>query len=61
MDPFGAFFCAQTACNALVHIHIARVLQHLDAETPFTARNLLDVAQGEQLDILMPADLDQFG
>jgi hypothetical protein len=60
-DLFGAFFCAQTACDALVHVHITRTLYHLDTEKTFPTRNLLDVTQGEQLNIVMPADLDQFG
>jgi hypothetical protein len=37
------------------------MLPDLDGESAFTARHLLDLAQGEQLDIGMPADLDQFG
>jgi hypothetical protein len=37
------------------------VLQHLDREKTFPARNLADFTQGEQFDIVMPADLDQFG
>jgi hypothetical protein len=61
MDLLWAFFRAQTARNALVHLHIARVLQHLDGEKTFMARNVSDLTLGEQLDIGMPADLDQFG
>jgi hypothetical protein len=36
------------------------MLQYFDGESAFTARHLLDLAQGEQFDIGMPADLDQF-
>jgi hypothetical protein len=36
------------------------VLDELDLEVPRLTRDLLDLAEGSQLDVQMPADLDQF-
>ena len=58
---FGTFFSTHTACDTFVHIHIARLLNDPDGEIPFLSGNLLDFRQGNQLDINVPADLDQFG
>jgi hypothetical protein len=37
------------------------VLQELDGEIPRRARDVLDFGERSQLNIQMPADLDQFG
>jgi hypothetical protein len=37
------------------------VLQKLDLEVSRLAFDFLDFAEGSQLDVQMPADLDQFG
>jgi hypothetical protein len=37
------------------------MLAYIHVKAAFAARDLLNLAQGEQFDIGMPADLDQFG
>jgi hypothetical protein len=37
------------------------MLPYIHLKAALTARDLLNLAQGEQFDIGMPADLDQFG
>ena len=60
-DLLGAFFRAQAAGDAFVHIHVARLLNDLDGKAALMPGNCPDLAQGEQFDVWMPADLDQFG
>ena len=59
--PFGTLLGAQAAGDALVHVHIARVLENGDREVSLFAGNCGDFGQGEQFDVDVPADLDQFG
>jgi hypothetical protein len=58
---FRAFFSAQTAGNALVHIHVTGMLRHTDLKIPLLPGNAVHFRQGKQLYINVPADLDQFG
>jgi hypothetical protein len=58
---FRAFFSAQTAGNALVHIHVSRMLYYGNLKITGFPGNVIDFRQCKQLDIYMPADLDQFG
>ena len=56
-----AFLGAQAAGNALGHIDIARHLAHLDREITRLAADADDLGRGHDLDVNMPADLDQLG
>ncbi len=46
---------------ALLEVHVARPLADLDLEMPWLAADLLDVGQGDDLDVLVARGLDQFG
>jgi hypothetical protein len=61
IDLFRAFFGAHAAGDAFFHIHVARLLQNGDRKITFRSRNFRHLRQSEQLDIDVPADLDQFG
>ena len=58
---FRAFFSAQAAGNALVHIHVTGMPGHTNLKIPLFPGNFLYLRQGKQLDVNVPADLDQFG
>jgi hypothetical protein len=58
---FRTFFSAQAAGNALVHIHVTGMLGHTDLKIPLGPGNAGNFRQGQQFDVNVPADLDQFG
>jgi hypothetical protein len=58
---FGAFLCTGTAGDAFFHVHVARVLGQVDLEITGFAGNVFDFGKGQEFDIDVPADLDQFG
>ena len=58
---FGTFFCTYAAGDAFVHVHIAGMLDNGYGKIAFFSRNVFQFRQGEQFDVDMPADLDQFG
>jgi len=60
-DLFGTLFGTFAAGNALALIDIAGMIQDLDLEITGLAADGFDFAEGSQLDVEMPADLDQFG
>jgi hypothetical protein len=56
-----AFPCAETAGNAFLRVHIARGLNYLDFKVALLPGDAFHLGQGEELNVEMPADLDQFG
>jgi hypothetical protein len=58
---FGALLGAGAAADALGDIDVAGVLDQFDLEVPRLTPDLFDFAESSQLDVQMPADLDQFG
>jgi hypothetical protein len=58
---FGTFFSTGPAADALVHPDIAGVFEDLHLEISGGSFHISDFAEGQQFDIEMPADLDQFG
>ena len=56
-----AFLGAETAGDALLHVDIARHLAHLDREIPRLAADPDDLRRSHDLDVNVPADLDQLG
>jgi hypothetical protein len=52
---------AVTAAGAFVDIHEPWVGVDLDPEVALLSLNVLDGAAGEELDVDVPADLDQLG
>ena len=48
---FGAFLGAESAGDALVHVHIARLFGHGDREIAFLSGNLRNFGEGEKLDV----------
>jgi hypothetical protein len=58
---FGALLGAGAAADALGDIDVAGMLDQFDLEIPRFTPDLFDFAEGSQLDVQMPADLDQFG
>jgi hypothetical protein len=61
LDFFGTLLGAGAAADALGDIDVAGVLDQFDLEVPRLTPDLFDFAESSQLDIQMPADLDQFG
>jgi hypothetical protein len=59
-DLFRAFFGAGPAGNALVHVHVSRMLCQGDFKIALFAGYGVYLRQGVQLNIDVPADLDQF-
>ena len=58
---FGALLGAGAAADALGDIDVAGMLDQFDLEIPRLTPDLFDFAESSQLDVQMPADLDQFG
>jgi hypothetical protein len=56
-----ALLGAQAAGDALVHVHVAGGLVQGDREVPLFSLDRGELGEGEQLDVDVPADLDQFG
>ena len=62
IDGFlGALLGAGAAADALGDIDVAGMLDQFDLEVPRLTPDLFDFAESSQLDVQMPADLDQFG
>jgi len=57
----GAFFSAYSAGNTFSHIHIARAFTDGHCKMPSLAFNGFHIRQSDEIDVQMPADLDQFG
>jgi hypothetical protein len=57
----GALLGAGAAADALGNIDVAGMLDQFNFEIPRLTRDVLDFAESSQLDVQMPADLDQFG
>src|SRR5208337_4519801 len=47
--------------DTLIHVDIARVLADFYFKTPWLARDAFNLRIGVQVDVNMPADLDQLG
>jgi len=59
---FGrAFLSTETAGNTFRRIHIAWVLNDFDFKIPLFPGDALHLGEGQELNVEMPADLDQFG
>ena len=59
---FGwTFLGTETAGNTFRRVHIARGLNQLYFEVPLFPGDAFHLGQGEELNVEMPADLDQFG
>jgi hypothetical protein len=58
---FGAFGGTNAAPYALVFINIARMRGNLHLEVTCFAANAVYFSQGDEVDVGVPADLDQFG
>jgi hypothetical protein len=59
---FGwTFLGAEATGDALLRVHVTGVLDHLDLEISFLPGDALHLGEGQELDVKMPADLDQFG
>jgi hypothetical protein len=56
-----ALLSAQAAGDALVYIHVAGGLAEGGGEVSLVSLQLGELSEGEQLDVDVPADLDQFG
>jgi len=56
-----ALLSAQAAGDALVHIHVSGGLAQGYGEVSLFSLDLGKLGEGEQLDVDVPADLDQFG
>ena len=59
-DLFRALFRTHAAGDTFVRIHITRVLGELDFKIPLFSGYTLNFCKSEQLDVDVPADLDQF-
>jgi hypothetical protein len=57
----GALFSARSAGNTLFHVHEAGMLDHLHREISRFTAHVYDFRKGQEFDVEMPADLDQFG
>ncbi len=57
----GALLCAGPAGDTLFHVHVAGALDHLHGKVSRFAAHVRDFRKGQELDVEMPADLDQFG
>ena len=57
----GALFRTDAAGNTLVRIDVSGLLANLDLEMPFFAVDFFELGIGEQIDVQVPADLDQLG
>ncbi len=60
-NPFRTFFRAGSACDAFVHIHIPWMSEDLYLKISCISFNRGNFSQGDQFDIQVPVDLDQFG
>ncbi len=58
---FGAFFETCAAGNAFLNIHISWMPQDFHVKIALFAIDPYDFGEGHQLNVEMPADLDQFG
>src|SRR4030042_1033217 len=59
---FGrAFLSTETTGNTLLRVHIAWVLHHFHFKAPFLPGDAFHLREGKELNVQMPADLDQFG
>ena len=59
---FGrTFLSTETAGNTLLRVHIAWVLHHLHFKVPLLPGDAFHLGEGQELNVEMPADLDQFG
>jgi hypothetical protein len=56
----GALLGARPAADAFLQVDVAGMLRELDGEVPRRARDVLDFGERSQLDVQVPADLDQF-
>jgi hypothetical protein len=59
-DFFGTFSSANAAPNALVFINIARMLDYLYMKVSYIPADAVYFSQSDEVDVGMPADLDQF-
>jgi hypothetical protein len=57
----GALLSAETAGNTFRRVHIARRLNHFHFEIPLFPGNAFHLGESQELNVEMPADLDQFG
>jgi hypothetical protein len=55
-----AFFSAGAAGNALLHVYISGAFENLYLKVPLCTADIQNLREGEDLDVKMPADLDQF-
>jgi hypothetical protein len=56
-----AFLRAKATGDTFLRVHIPGVLNHLDLKISFLPGDALHLRQRQELNIQMPADLDQFG
>jgi hypothetical protein len=61
IDLGRTLLSTETAGNAFCRVHIAWVLYHLHFKIPFLSGDAFHLREGQELDVQMPADLDQFG
>ena len=57
----GAFCGAYAAGDAFIHIHVAGAFTNGYRKMPCLAFNRYNIRQCDQVNVQMPADLDQFG
>ena len=57
---FGTFLRTQTAGDAFLHVHVARVPDQFDFKITLFTANAVNFRERQQFDIDVPADLDQF-
>jgi len=63
---FIVYFCwtflsTEAAGDTLRRVHVTGLLYHLDLKISFFPRDALHLGEGQELNVEMPADLDQFG
>ena len=59
---FGrAFLGTETAGNTLLRVHIAWRLNHFNFKISLLSGDAFHLREGQELNVQMPADLDQFG
>jgi hypothetical protein len=56
-----AVFDTGAAACTKIHVDAARTLVDFDLEIPLFTRNALDIRKGNEFNVDVPADLDQFG
>jgi len=61
LDLAGTSLGTDPAGDTFIHVYIARTLTHSYLKIPRITLNGFHVRQGDEIDVQVPADLDQFG